>query len=109
VFDDPKFREVALARIRSLNKLADDLAGIVHGAKPTEADLESAVVLQGSLLSECTVPCMIGMAHNHPILGSQVITTSQLFAADPHGHWVRSFSRFYRLVPACSMTRSRVQ
>ncbi len=63
MFDDPEFREVALARIRTLSKLAEDLEDIVRGTKPTAVELESAVVLQGALLSERTVPCMIGMAH----------------------------------------------
>jgi hypothetical protein len=43
------------------------------------------------------VPALAGFAIGHPILGTQQITTSQLFAIDPNGRWARTFSRYYVL------------
>jgi hypothetical protein len=40
---------------------------------------------------------LIGEVAGHPILGSRIIRTSQIWFADPHTQWVRSLSRFYRL------------
>jgi hypothetical protein len=96
-FDDPELRAIAMNRIRVLNQLTEDLIGIVEGNRPTPAELASAVTLHGVTFGERSVPCLVGIAQDHPRLGSQLITTSQLFAADPHGRWARTLSRFYRL------------
>lgn len=96
MFDDPGQRAIALARIAVLRQLADDLTGIVSGTKPTAEDLASAVMIQGAI-GQRSVPCLIGVAANHPRLGNRLITTSQLFMVDPARRWARTLSRFYRL------------
>jgi len=96
VFDNPGQRAIALARIGVLRRLADDLAAIVDGRKPTREDLAAAVSIQGTIGLR-SVPCLIGHASNHPRLGDRMITTSQLFMVDPNGRWARTLSRFYRL------------
>jgi hypothetical protein len=96
-FDDPNLRAIALKRIAVLQRLVDDLTDIIAGTRPTELDLDKAVVLRDSHLSAITVPTLIGYAENHPRLGSKIVTTSQVFAMDPKGKWARTLSRFYRL------------
>lgn len=99
-FDDPNLRAMALKRIAVLQRLVDDLTDIIAGTRPTELDMENAVVLRGSNLSTIMVPCLIGYAEDHPRLGSKIVTTSQLFSMDPKGKWARTLSRFYRLEQA---------
>ncbi|MGE7471973.1 DUF6634 family protein [Bosea sp. NPDC003192] len=96
MFDNPGQRAIALARIGVLRRLADDLAAIVDGRKPSPEDLASAVSIQGTI-GQRSVPCLIGQVSNHPRLGNRLITTSQLFMVDPDGRWARTLSRFYRL------------
>lgn len=97
LFDDPKMRADALERIRLLQHLTDDLTDIVAGTRPTLQDLENAVVMRRFTIGQHQVPCLIGLAEDHPRLGSKLITSSQLFCLDPNGKWARTFSRFYRL------------
>ena len=40
---------------------------------------------------------LVGQVTQHPLLGSRRIVTSQVWIADPEGHWARTLSRFYRL------------
>lgn len=96
-FDDPTLRAIALKRIALLQRLVDDLTDIAAGTRPTELDLKNAVLIRGASLSAITLPCLVGLAENHPRLGSKIITTSQLFAVDPKGKWARTLSRFYKL------------
>lgn len=102
-FDDPKLRAIALKRIATLQSLVDDLSDIAAGTRPTNLDLDNAVILRGGRLSAIPLPCLVGYAENHPRLGSKIITTSQLFAVDPEGKWARTLSRFYRLEQAAAL------
>lgn len=97
MFDDPELRAQALARIRALRRLSEDLTGIVDGSRPTADELANAVAMDGFSFNQRSVPCLVGTAQNHPRLGTRLITTSQLFAVDPHGRWARTLSRFYCL------------
>lgn len=108
-YDDPNLRALALRRIELLQRLVDDLTAIVTGSRPTKADLDSAVVLSAFQLSERSVPCLVGIAHRHPHLGDQLITTSQVFAADPGWRWARTMSRFYRLDGEMALHGERIQ
>lgn len=96
-FDDPIKRDIALKQIAVLQRLVDDLTDIAAGTRPTDLDLANAVVIRSPRLSAIPLPCFIGYVENHPRLGSKIVTTSQLFAVDPKGKWVRTLSRFYRI------------
>lgn len=100
MFDDPNLRAVALSRIETLQRLAEDLSAIVAGSAPSQAELENAVSLRNFGVSERSVPCLVGTAVGHPRLGTTLVSTSQLFAVDPGGQWARTMSRFYKLEPA---------
>lgn len=100
MFEKPGQRAIALEKIDLLRRLADDLAAIVDGRKPTAEDLAAAVSIQG-IVGKRWVPCLIGSVSGHPRLGNRLITTSQLFMIDPNGRWARTLSRFYRLDPEC--------
>ena len=83
------------ARLRSL---ANDLDR-VHGATgPTTEDLASAPLI----VDWCCVLSPLGLrlagfVAGHPILGNRPALTSQVWAADAGGAWIRTLSRFYRL------------
>lgn len=98
-FDDLNLRASALHQIDRLQRLADDLAGIVAGTGPTQADLDGAVLLRNFRVAERSVPCLRGLAYGHPVLDTGLVMTSQLYALDPEGRWARTLSRFYRLMP----------
>ena len=40
---------------------------------------------------------LVGSVTDHPLLGHRTAITSQVWAADPTGQWIRTLSRFYRL------------
>lgn len=96
-FDNSSARALALSRIQTLRALADDLARIVEGTGPTEADLASAPQLYSYRISHRMTPCLIGFTIGHPTVRDGPITTSELFAADPERRWVRTLSCYYRL------------
>jgi hypothetical protein len=81
-----------------LRGLAADLERIRTGDGPTEAELASAPIIVGwhSVLTPVGLR-LIGSVAGHPRLGNTEATTSQLWAADADGTWIRALSRFYRL------------
>jgi hypothetical protein len=40
---------------------------------------------------------LMGSVTDHPVLGNRTAMTSQVWAADPEGRWIRTLKRFYRL------------
>jgi hypothetical protein len=85
-----------------LRVLADDLDKIRRGIGPSVSDLAAAPLLVDwrGVLSPLGL-CLAGFVAGHPILGNRHIQTSQIWAADDEGHWIRTLSRYYRLgVPA---------
>jgi hypothetical protein len=87
----------ALDEIRTLEALLADLKRIAAGEAPTDADLEDAPLLVGWAMSSKFSPCLVGMAVEHPLLGTTEITTSQVWAGDYQARWARTYSRWYRL------------
>jgi hypothetical protein len=92
----------ALDEIRTLEALVADLKRIAAGQAPTLADLEQAPLLVGWEQSTRLASCLAGIAVDHPLLGSQPVTTSQIWAANFVGQdglhrWARTYSRWYRL------------
>jgi hypothetical protein len=78
--------------------LADDLDRVCANNAPNVADLTEAPLIVGwrTVLSPVGLR-LVGHVTEHPLLGARVAMTSQLWAADPAGQWVRTLSRFYRL------------
>jgi hypothetical protein len=83
------------ARLRSL---ADDLDR-AHGATgPTTEDLASApLFVDWRCVLSPLGSRLAGFVAGNPILGNRPTLTSQVWAADACGTWIRTLSRFYRL------------
>ncbi|NNM73854.1 DUF6634 family protein [Enterovirga aerilata] len=81
-----------------LRDLSDVLDGIADGERPTPADLADAPVLRNWSPDTKPLRIVTGEVTGHPDfpLGRR-IWTSDLYAADPAGGWVRTMSRWYRL------------
>jgi hypothetical protein len=90
-----------------LRDLADDLDRVRAGAAPREEDLALAplIVDWHALLSPLGLR-LIGFVTGHPLLGNCPAMTSQVWAADPGGRWIRTLTRFYRLGEASRITGS---
>lgn len=84
-----------------LRSLAADLDRMCAGAPPSVSDLVDAPTIVGwrTVLSPVGLR-LVGYVTDHPLLGDRAAMTSQLWAADPTGQWVRTLSRFYRLGPS---------
>jgi hypothetical protein len=81
-----------------LRALADDIGRIRAGERPIASDLAHAPTIDRwrPVLTAHGV-CLAGRIEGHPALGSCFGTTTQIWAADPGGSWIRTLSRFYRL------------
>ncbi|GJE54885.1 DUF6634 family protein [Methylobacterium thuringiense] len=80
-----------------LHELADEVAGIAEGTKPTDDDLAGAPRLEDWTVDKRSVRVVSGTVFAHPVLpdGSH-ITTSDLYASDGET-WARTLSRYYLL------------
>lgn len=77
--------------------LAESLAGIMAGERPTPADLADAPVLQNWRPVARSVQALAGEVHGHPdYVPGRTIRTSEIFATDGVT-WVRTYSRWYLL------------
>ena len=83
--------------IGALRRLADDLERIADGTGPTLEELDAAPVLGSWRMAQRWSVALAGHVSAHPRLGSGPITTSELWALQPHEGWARTFSRWYRL------------
>jgi hypothetical protein len=85
-----------------LRTLADDLDNLRCGTGPTTSDIATAPLLvdwHGAITA--TGLRLAGFAAGYPRLGNRPVLTSQIWAADADGRWVRTLSRYYRLgIPA---------
>jgi hypothetical protein len=95
------------ARLRAL---ADDLVRIETGVGPDADELASAPLITGwrTVLSPHGLR-LLGSVTGHPLLRDGASMTSQLWAADSDGRWIRSLTRFYRLGAAFHNHTSRPQ
>lgn len=95
-FLDP--RRITSELSERLRALADDCARLEHDTTFVTERLLNAPLLDRYI--PVTGPLGIRLAGEvigHPLLSAQRIVTSQVWFADPEGHWIRTLSRFYRL------------
>jgi hypothetical protein len=91
-------RHVEAAMPAKLRDLAADLERIRSSEGPTEAELAKAPLIVGWHCALTPVGLrLIGFVAGHPLLGNTVAMTSQIWAADAKGTWIRTLSRFYKL------------
>jgi hypothetical protein len=85
-----------------LRSLAADLEGIRHGAAPCADVLAAAPLLVDWHATLTPLGLRLtGFVAGHPRLGNRRAMTSQVWAADAAGKWIRTLSRFYKLgIPA---------
>ncbi|WP_374379349.1 DUF6634 family protein [Dongia sp.] len=83
--------------IKALEALLTDLKKIAAGEVPTDDDLKDAPLLVGWRESARMAPCLLGTVVEHPLFGTQEITTSQVWSANLPARWARTYSRWYRL------------
>ncbi|MGT2503159.1 DUF6634 family protein [Bradyrhizobium guangxiense] len=82
----------------TLRRLADDLDRIHAGAAPAARELAGApLIVDWRCVLTPVGLGLVGFVAGHPLLGNRTARTSQLWAADPAGRWVRTLSRFYKL------------
>jgi hypothetical protein len=97
-FLDPRHITPDLAR--RLRALADDCDRLKRGRAVSPLLLRSAPLLEDWMPARTPEGVqLIGRASGHPIHGDRMVMTTQLWFADPDGHWIRTLSRFYRLGP----------
>lgn len=81
-----------------LRTLADDLERIKAGEAPTENQYAQApLIREWKTVVDATGLRLAGVISGHPRIRAGVGMTSQVWAADPHGRWIRTLARFYRL------------
>jgi hypothetical protein len=82
----------------TLRRLADDLDRLRAGTAPTAAELANApLIVDWRCVLTPVGLSLAGFVAGHPLLGNRTARTSQLWAADSGGRWVRTLSRYYRL------------
>lgn len=60
------------------------------------ADIGEAVTIRNSILTNRTVPCLIGQMSGHPTIRDGAGLTSELFYLDRKRQIARTLSRWYR-------------
>lgn len=84
-------------KIETLERLLADLKRIRDGQGPTEDELAEAPIIHGYEIEHRLAPVLRGLIFGHPLLGTTIGTTSDLWFIAPDKRWVRTLSRFYRL------------
>jgi hypothetical protein len=81
-----------------LRSLAGDLERIRLGTGPRPDECTHAPLITDwhTVLSPLGLRLM-GFVTDHPLLGNRTAMTSQVWAADSNGRWIRTLTRFYRL------------
>ena len=87
----------AQSEIELLERLVADLKRIRDGQGPTHDELAAAPIIHEYEIEHRLALALRGVILGHPLLGSTVGTTSDLWAITADKRWVRTLSRFYRL------------
>jgi hypothetical protein len=92
----PRYIEDGLAK--KLRTLADDLERIRAGRAPTDGELAGAPsITEWQVMVTAGGLRLTGLVSAHLRLGERLAMTSQVWAADAAGRWIRTLSRFYNL------------
>jgi hypothetical protein len=85
-----------------LRSLADDLEDIRNGDAPRAEVLAVAPLIVDWHVALTPLGLRLtGFVAGHPLLGNRPAMTSQIWAVDAAGKWVRTLTRFYKLgIPA---------
>jgi Family of unknown function (DUF6634) len=84
--------------IAKLRALADDLDRIRGRQAPTNRQYAEAPLITGwRIFIAPSGLRLTGQVSGHPRIRAGLAVTTQLWAADASGRWVRTLSRFYRL------------
>lgn len=86
--------------LETIERLAADLRSIDNGSGPTDDQLARAPLLLNWHFASRPVLALEGLVMAHPRLGTQQVTTSQLYWVSDDRTSARTFSRFYRLSDA---------
>jgi hypothetical protein len=82
----------------ALRRLGDDLDRVHAGSGPAAVELANAPLIVDWRCVLTPVGLRLeGFVAGHPLNRNGPVLTSQLWAADPGGAWIRTMSRFYRL------------
>jgi hypothetical protein len=96
----PRTLRIFAMELSTIERLAADLRSIADGTGPTEDELARAPLLLNWRVVARPVLALDGLVLDHPVLGAQQITTSQLYWVSDDKTSARTFSRFYRLSDA---------
>ncbi|MBP2443446.1 hypothetical protein [Rhizobium leguminosarum] len=83
--------ELIIPRLRSL---VDDLERIASSG--TAQGIDDAVIIKNCILTNRSVPCLIGMMTGHPTIKDGAGVTSELYYLDRKRRVARTLSRWYR-------------
>lgn len=90
----PGYLNDELARLKAL---CVDLERLKRGALPSFDEFENAPFIDGYVFVQRGVTALAGEITGHPLLGTTVGVTSDLYVFAPDLGWARTHSRLYRL------------
>lgn len=82
-----------------LSALMSDMSALRCGAAPETLTGEEPPFLDGWVVAQRPIPCLVGLCSGHPRLpgARRPIATSDLWLMSADHSWARSLSRWYRL------------
>jgi hypothetical protein len=80
-----------------LTRLVTDLSRYARGETPSESELRSAPLIdQWRPVIDVTAIRFAGRISDHPLVFGPDGFTSRIYAIDPGGRWVRTYTRLWR-------------
>ena len=85
--------------IRRLSALMADMSALRGGASPEDLTDGEPPFLDGWVMAQRPIPCLVGLSSGHPRLfgTGRPIATSDLWLMSADNSWARTLSRWYRL------------
>lgn len=84
---------------RRLSALLADMSVLRSGASPADLANGEPPFLDGWVVAQRPIPCLVGLSSGHPrLVGTgRPIATSDLWLMSADNSWARTLSRWYRL------------